>query len=54
MPYDPSKTFAYNANMLCYEELKMLVEKQALGQCNNQLSESVKKCEHDDWTEYTG
>lgn len=50
VPYDFSKSFAYNANTLCLEELRALVEEQALGHCVDQLSEAVKiNYDRDDW-----
>ena len=50
VPYDFIKGFDYNANRLCLEELKSLVEKQSLGECEGQLHEAVKE-EYDkaDW-----
>ena len=49
VPYDFSKSYEYNANLLCLEELSALIEKQNAGECVDQLSESVKNNEKRSW-----
>ena len=49
VPYEPDKSFEFNANYLCYREIKALLDMQSTGQCEGQLYEAVKKDEIKDW-----
>jgi hypothetical protein len=54
VPYDRKKSFEYNANYLCYMEIKALLDMQSIGQCEGQLYEAVKKDEIKDWEMIAG